>query len=52
MEQCTAKDFKKDVHANVAEITFSTNPLGVIQVKIGAHVMLTTNVDVTDGLTN
>ena len=54
----TAKDFKKDVHANVADVTFSTNPnetgnlLGVLQVKVGARVMLTTNVDVTDGLTN
>ena len=53
----TAKDFKKDVHSNVADVTFSTNPnetgnlLGVLQVKVGAHVMLT-NVDVTDCLTN
>ena len=58
MYTSTAKDFKKDVHANVADVTFSTNPnetgnlLGVLQVKVGACVMLTTNVDVTDGLTN
>ena len=58
MYTSTAKDFKKDVHANVADVTFSTNPnetgnlLGVLQVKVGARVMLTTNVDVTDGLTN
>ena len=58
MYTSTAKDFKKDVHANVADVTFSTNPnetgnlLGVLQVKLGACVILTTNVDVTDGLTN
>ena len=58
MYTSTAKDFKKDVHAYVADVTFSTNPnetrnlLGVLQVKVGACVMLTTNVDITDGLTN
>ena len=58
MYTSTAKDFKKDIHANVAEVTNSTNPnetgnlLGVLQVKVSACVMLTTNADVTDGLTD
>ena len=52
-----ARDFKKDVQANIAAVKFSQNPkecgnlLGVLRIKIGAHVMLTLNV-VTDGLTN
>ena len=47
MYTSTAKDFKKDVCANVADVTFSANPnetgklLGVLQVKVGTHVMLT-----------
>ena len=53
-----ARDFKKDVQANIAAVKFSQNPkeygnlLGVLGIKIGARVMLTLNVDVTDGLTN
>ena len=55
---CNAKDREKDTHANIADVTFSNNPnktgnlLNVLKLKIGARVMLTTNVDVTDGLTN
>ena len=55
---CTAKDHEKDTHANIADVTFSNNPnktgnlLDVLKIKVGARVMLTTNVDVTDGLTN
>ena len=53
-----ARDFKKDGQANIAAVKFSQNPkeggnlLGVLRIKIGAHVMLTLNVDVTDSLTN
>ena len=53
-----ATDFKKDVQGNIAAVKFSQNPkecgnlLGVLRIKIGARMMLTLNVDVTDGLTN
>ena len=55
---CTAQDFSKDRNTNLANITFPTNPrdtgnlLSVLNVKVGARVMLTTNIDVCDGLTN
>ena len=55
---CMAEDKEKDTHTNIAEVKFSDNPnktgnlLDVLKIKVGARVMLTTNVDVTDGLTN
>ena len=53
-----ATDSKKDDCTELANITMPTNPcetgnLKKIQtVKINARVMITTNIDVTDGLTN
>ena len=55
-----AQDFSKDRSTNLANITFPSNPrntgnlLSVLNVKVGACVMLTTNIDVDlcDGLTN
>ena len=53
-----AQDFSKDRSTNLANITFSSNPcdtgnlLSVLNVKVGACVMVTTNIDVCDGLTN
>ena len=53
-----AQDFSKDRSINLANITFPSNPhdtgnlLSVLNVKVGARVMLTTNIDVCDGLTN
>ena len=53
-----AQDFSKDRSTNLVNITFSSNPpdtgnlLSVLNVKVGAYVMLTTNIDVCDGLTN
>ena len=52
---CTAQDFSKDRNTNLANITFPSNPrdtgnlLSVLNVKVGACVMLTTNIDVCDG---
>ena len=53
-----AQDFSEDRSTNLANITFPSNPLdtgnllSVLNVKVGARVMLTTNIDVCDGLTN
>ena len=50
--------FSKDRSTSLANITFPSNPhdtgnlLSVLNVKVGACVMLTTNIDVCDGLTN
>ena len=53
-----ATDSKKDVCTELANVTIPTNPLetGNLQkfltIKINARVMITTNIDVADGLTN
>ena len=53
-----ATDSKKDDCTELATITMPTNPHEtgnlekVLTVKINARVMITTNIDVTDGLTN
>ena len=53
-----ATDSKKDDCTELANITMPTNPhetgnlKKVLTVKIHARVMITTNIDVTDGLTN
>ena len=53
-----ATDSKKDDCTELANITMPTNPCEtgnlrkVLTVKINARVMITTNIDVTDGLTN
>ena len=53
-----ATDSKKDDCTELANITMPTNPCGtgnlkkILTVKINARVMITTNIDVTDGLTN
>ena len=53
-----ATDSKKDDCTELANVTMPTNPCGmgnlqnVLTVKINARVMITTNIDVTDGLTN
>ena len=54
----TATDSKKDDCTEIANVTMPTNPhqkgnlKKVETVKINARVMMTTNIDVTDGLTN
>ena len=53
-----ATDSKKDDCTELANITMPTNPCEtgnlkkILTVKIIARVMITTNIDVTDGLTN
>ena len=53
-----ATDSKKDDCTQLANITMLTNPCetgnlkNVLTVKINARVMITANIDVTDGLTN
>ena len=53
-----ADDSRKDRLANRANVVFSDKPhktsnlLKVLNIKFGACVMLTNNIDVTDGLTN
>ena len=56
--QNTATDSKKDDCTELANVTMPTNPCEtgnqrkVVTVKINTRVMITTNIDVTDGLTN
>ena len=53
-----ADDSKKDKLANITNVTFPENPqqtgnlVRILKLKKGACVMLTNNIDVTDGLTN
>ena len=53
-----ATDSKKDDCTELANVTMPTNPRDtgnpqkVLIIKINARVMITTNIDVTDGLTN
>ena len=53
-----AADSKKDDCTELANVTMATNPCEtgnlqkVLTVKINARVMITTNFDITDGLTN
>ena len=53
-----ATDSKRDDCTELANITMPTNPhetgnlKKVLSVKINASVMITNNIDVTDGLTN
>ena len=53
-----AVDAKKDTGTGISKITLSANPREtgnlhkIFRVKIGACVMITTNIDVADGLTN
>ena len=53
-----ATDSKKDDCSDLANITMPTNPCEtgnlkkILAVKINARVMIATNIDVTDGLTN
>ena len=53
-----ARDSKKDDCTELANVTMPTNPYDtgnlekVLIVKINARVMITTNIDVTNGLTN
>ena len=53
-----ATDSKKDDCTEIANITMPTNPCEtgnlkkILTVKLNAKVMITTNVDVNDGLTN
>ena len=55
---CIATDSKKDDCTELANATMSMNPYEtdnlrkVLTVKINARVMITTNIDVTDGLAN
>ena len=55
---CVAIDSRKDTAANMANIDISERPWDtgnlrrILQLKNGAKVMLTTNIDVSDGLTN
>ena len=53
-----ACDVTKDQHTNLANLSFPDNPrktgnlAKLVNIKVGAWVMLTTNIDVSDGLTN
>ena len=55
---CVAHDSKKDNITNLAEINIPDKPSATgnltkeLKIKIGARVMITTNIDVNDGLTN
>ena len=55
---CIAYENKKDIHTNLVNINFPANPhktcslLNILNVKVGARVMLTTIIDVIDGLPN
>ena len=55
---CKAADYKKDQQTNLANIPFPEEPrktrnlLKVLKIKVGARVILTNNIDVSDGLTN
>ena len=57
-EICVAVDSQKDTSTNLAAINISDRPCDMgnlrhtLRLKVGAKVMLTTNVDVSDGLTN
>ena len=57
-EICVAIDSQKDTSTNLATINISDRPRDTgnlhhtLRLKVGAKVMLTTNVDVSDGLTN
>ena len=53
-----AIDKKKDVHTGLIDVIISTKPCDtgglreIVSVAVGARVMITVNVDVTDGLAN
>ena len=53
-----AKDCRKDTGTNLANIAFPANPTDTgnlcktLLLKVHAHVMITTNIDVNDVLTN
>ena len=58
MYTAVATNLTRDCNTNLANMSFPTNPqetgnmVKVLNVKVGARVMLTTNIDVSDGLTN
>ena len=58
MIELTATDTTREPNTNVKDFTFPSNPMktgrlrSVLHLKEGARVMLTDNLDVTDGLTN
>ena len=55
---CVAHDSKKDNIMNLANINIPDKPSATgnlakeLKIKVGARVMITTNIDVSDGLTN
>ena len=58
MYVCISIDSRKDHHTNTVNVPFPTKPKDtgnlhhILIIKIGAQVMLTMNVDISDGLTN
>ena len=58
LQTCHACDTKKDTLTQLVDIILPEKPCDTgnlqkdLHLKVGAHVMITTNIDVADGLTN
>ena len=55
---CVSVDSKKNLHTNLVNVALPTKPRNtcylhqILNIEVGARIMLTTNADVSDGLTN